>query len=121
MGRSPASELTPSVSSLRQHINVILDEAISAVNAGRLVIRALDPDIRRALHNAHAVDVIAAGKAAAAMIDAFASSADVPVRTMLAIGPRRLRSSEDPALPAGTEWCDAGHPLPDEGSLAGAR
>jgi hydroxypyruvate reductase len=121
VGRSPASELTASVSNLRQHISVILDEAISGVNAGRLVTRALDRDIVNTLRGATAVDVIAAGKAAAAMLGAFVSFTDVPLRTMLAIGPRRVTPSADLTLPPGTEWCDAGHPLPDEGSLAGAR
>jgi hydroxypyruvate reductase len=37
---------------------------------------------------------------------------------MLVIGPR---SSTPPSLPPDAEWCGAGHPLPDENSLAGAR
>ena len=45
--------------------------------------------MRDALRRAAAVDVIAAGKAAAPMIEACAAAAGVPLRTLLAIGPRR--------------------------------
>ena len=62
------------------------------------------------------MDVIAAGKAAGAMLNAFAASTAVPVRRMLGIGPQR------PAvLPQDAAWQDAGHPLPTEGSVAAAR
>jgi hydroxypyruvate reductase len=82
-----------------------------------LVRRALDDaDIVAPLQRAAAVDVIAAGKAAGVMLDAFASSTGAPTRRMLGIGPQR------PALlPEGAEWQDAGHPLPTEGSVAAAR
>ena len=91
------------------------------MNAGSLVRRTLEHgDVRETIHRATAVDVIAAGKAAAPMTAACAETAGVPLRTLLAIGPRR-----DPdaslALPSSTEWCDAGHPLPDAGSVNGAR
>jgi hydroxypyruvate reductase len=91
------------------------------VNAGSLVRRTLESsDTRNALTRAAAVDVIAAGKAAAPMIEACASAAGVPLRTLLAIGPRR-----DPTasltVPSSTVWYDAGHPLPDGGSVAGAQ
>jgi hydroxypyruvate reductase len=91
---------------------------LSAVNAGVLVRRALAGDIAETLRRADAVDVIAAGKAAAAMLTAFASGTDVAVRHLLGVGPRTSASRE---LPSIAEWCDAGHPLPDEGSLKGAR
>jgi hydroxypyruvate reductase len=91
------------------------------VNAGSLVRRTLDSgETREALRRASAVDVIAAGKAAAPMIDACAAAAGVPLRTLLAIGPRRNPESSL-TLPSSTIWYDAGHPLPDGGSLAGAR
>ena len=52
--------------------------------------RALDdPDIVSPLQRTTAVDVIAAGKAAGVMLNAFASSTSVPVRRMLGIGPHR--------------------------------
>jgi len=87
------------------------------VHAGRLVDAALeDADILGPLQSARAVDVLAAGKAAGAMLHAFASANQVPVRAMLGIGPARPQS-----LPAGSRWQDAGHPLPTEGSVEGAR
>jgi hydroxypyruvate reductase len=60
--------------------------------------------------------VIAAGKAAGVMLNAFAASTAVPVRRMLGIGPRRPT-----VLPEGAEWVDGGHPLPTDGSVAAAR
>ena len=78
--------------------------------------RALeDPDVVALLQQAAAVDVIAAGKAAAVMLNAFVSSTATPLRRMLGIGPHR-----PDLLPQGAEWQDAGHPLPTEGSVAGA-
>jgi hydroxypyruvate reductase len=91
------------------------------VNAGRLVERTLaDADIRTQLHHAAAIDVLAVGKAAAPMIRACALSADVPLRRMVAIGPRRSLPDLE-SLPQSVEWLDAGHPLPDHGSVNGAR
>jgi hydroxypyruvate reductase len=91
------------------------------VNAGSLVRGTLDgSQMRDALHRASAVDVIAAGKAAAPMIEACAAAAGVPLRTLLAIGPRRTAGSSL-TLPSSTLWYDAGHPLPDGGSVAGAQ
>jgi len=50
------------------------------------------------------------------MLEAFAQGSTVPVRTMLGIGTQRPAS-----LPSGAVWQDAGHPLPNDGSVAGAR
>ena len=90
--------------------------------------RALAGDVAGTLRRANAIDVIAAGKAASVMLAAFASEIDVPARTMLGVGPRRTQAGSDPSISEGSmgltplaEWCDAGHPLPDHGSLAGAR
>lgn len=89
------------------------------MNAGGLVRRALTGDIAESLQRATAVDAIAAGKAASAMLTAFASETDVVVRTMLGVGPRG--TATEASLPRGAVWCDAGHPLPDSGSVEGAR
>lgn len=87
------------------------------MDAGRLVQRALeDADLVSPLQRAAAVDVIAAGKASAAMLNAFAAATAVPLRRMLGIGPGRA-----PLLPEGAEWCEGGHPLPTDGSVAAAR
>ena len=50
------------------------------------------------------------------MLNAFAAGSSVPVRRLVGIGPSRPS-----VLPERTEWFDAGHPLPDEGSIAAAR
>jgi hydroxypyruvate reductase len=85
------------------------------VHAGRLVRQALTRrDLRERLDRARAVDVVAAGKAAAAMLEAWLAHA-MPPRTAIGIGPCGS------ALPNGVEWIEGGHPLPNEGSLAGAR
>jgi glycerate-2-kinase len=68
------------------------------------------------LRGAKAVDVVAAGKAAGAMLNAFAAATRVPIRGMTGVGPSR--PSE---LSGGAAWYDAGHPLPNEGSVAAAR
>ena len=96
------------------------------MNAGGLVRGALTGDVADTLQRANAVDVIAAGKAASAMLAAFASGSDVRMRTILGVGPRRAHSGSDPLSAEVSrgltpEWFDAGHPLPDAGSVAGAR
>jgi hydroxypyruvate reductase len=81
------------------------------------VLAALeDPDVVAPLQRARSVDVIAAGKAAGVMLNAFASGSSVPLRRVIGVGP-----STPPVLPDRTEWHDAGHPLPTEGSIAAAR
>ena len=90
--------------------------ALDAVDAGALVRRALvEPSIARALNDAAAVHVIAAGKAASVMLDACVSYGVAP-RTMLGLGP-----AGSPSPPAGTEWHTGGHPVPTGGSVDGAR
>jgi hydroxypyruvate reductase len=76
-------------------------------------------EITNVLRRAKAVDAIAAGKAASAMLSAFAAETDVTMRTMLGVGPRGTATAA--SLPRGAVWCDAGHPLPDHGSVDGAR
>jgi glycerate 2-kinase len=80
----------------------IVHAATAAADGGRLVARALTKaDIEPTLRTARAVDVIAAGKAAGPMIEAFRAHSGVDVRTELR------------ATPA-----DAGHPVPDARSVA---
>jgi hydroxypyruvate reductase len=96
--------------------------AIDGVDAGRLVQRALeDADIVAPLQRARHLDVIAAGKAAGVMLNAFAAGSSVPIRTLLGIGPLDVARGRPAVLPAGTEWHNGGHPLPNEGSVTGAR
>ena len=68
------------------------------------------------MQSASAVDAIAVGKAAGVMLNAFAGAAGVPLRTRIGIGPQRPAD-----LPEGAEWHQAGHPIPDGGSVAAAR
>jgi glycerate-2-kinase len=91
--------------------------AIEAVDAGRLVQLALsDAALVDQLRSAGSVDVVSAGKAAAAMLTGFAGATPVPPRSMTGIGP-------GPAgvLPAGAVWCPSAHPVPDERSVSAAR
>jgi glycerate 2-kinase len=104
------------VDRLREDLSIILRAAIDGVDAGRLVQRALDDaDVVAPIQRAAAIDVLAAGKAAAVMLNAFAAGSGAPVRRMLGIGPSR-----PPVLPERAAWQDAGHPLPNDGSVAGA-
>jgi hydroxypyruvate reductase len=75
-----------------------------------------EPSLASRFTSATNVDVIAVGKAAGPMLSAFASSADRPLRAIEGIGPVR-----PDILPAGTEWHDSGHPIPDERSVGAAR
>jgi hydroxypyruvate reductase len=89
------------------------------VNAGGLVRRALVGEVADLFRRAKAVDAIAAGKAASAMLTAFSAETDVTVRTMLGVGPRG--TATESSLPLGAVWVDGGHPMPDGGSVDGAR
>jgi hydroxypyruvate reductase len=90
--------------------------ALDAVDAGRLVHQALaDPLVISPLQMSSGVDVIAAGKAAAPMLNAFLAALSVPLRTILAVGP--VRPS---VLPETAEWFTGGHPLPSPGSIEAA-
>ena len=109
-------DLNRSLPQLRTDLLDIVRAALDAVDAGALVRRALvEPAVARALNEAAAVHVIAAGKAASVMLDACVSYGVTP-RTMLGIGP-----AGSPAPPPGTEWHIGGHPLPTPGSVEGAR
>jgi hydroxypyruvate reductase len=98
-------------------VSLVIRAALAAVDAGGLVQRALiDASLVSPLQTADAVDVIAAGKAARAMLNAFAATSAVPVRHVLGIGP-----DVSPLVPAGTEWITGGHPYPTAGSVAGGQ
>jgi glycerate 2-kinase len=108
--------VTRSLPQLRADLESIVRAALDAVDAGLLVRRALAaPPIAQALHDASAVHVVAAGKAASVMLEACVA-AGVSARSLLGIGPQG-----SPPAPPGTEWHTAGHPLPTDGSVEGAR
>lgn len=86
------------------------------MDAGALVARAVAaPHLVARLSAARAVDVLAAGKAAAAMLESFMTHAPCAARRVVGVGP----AGAD--VPAGIEWYDAGHPVPTDGSVRGAR
>jgi glycerate 2-kinase len=115
MDRPPTNPLID-LALLRQQLTVISRAALAAVDAGLLVTRAVSsPALRQVLSSAAAVDVVAAGKAAATMLDAFAAASPRRARTVLGVGPANS------PVPPGVEWVDAGHPVPTEGSVSGAR
>jgi len=102
---------------LRHDLAAVVRAALAAVDAGRLVRDALAmPDVAAALHAAHAVDVIAAGKAAAAMLVAGATVA--PDRLRHVVG---AAAEAGGGLPPGARWHTTVHPVPDERSVSAAR
>ena len=91
--------------------------ALKAVDAGLLVQNAFSRlDISRAMRSATAVDVLAVGKSAAAMLNACVEASDMPLRHVIGISPYA-----PDGLPAGAEWHTAAHPIPDERSVIAAR
>lgn len=90
--------------------------ALDAVDAGRLVRDALAAsDVARALREARGVDVIAAGKAAAAMLAAGAAAMPASVRHLIGAGGEPVDS-----LPSSVRWHTTSHPVPDERSVGAA-
>jgi len=86
------------------------------VDAGTLVARAVaEPGFVARLSTARAIDVLAAGKAAAPMLQSFTRHTSRAARRVVGVGPA------GPDVPAGVEWYDAGHPVPTDGSVRGAR
>jgi len=75
-----------------------------------------DPALAARLNSAAGIDAIAVGKASGPMLSAFVAAIGRPLRTMTGIGPVRPDT-----LPAGVEWHDSGHPIPDARSVKAAR
>jgi glycerate 2-kinase len=95
---------------------VILRAAVRAADAATLVGTATgEPSIVDALKRARALDVLAVGKAAGPMLLEFVQRMG-HVRSAVGIGPVRPAT-----LPSAATWFDAGHPVPDERSVAAAR
>ena len=91
--------------------------AVRAADAGRLVRTALaDGPLAARLRAAAHVNVVAVGKAAGPMLNAFAQAIDRPLRFSIGIGPVRAD-----VLPVGAEWFDSAHPVPDSRSVSAAR
>jgi glycerate 2-kinase len=92
----------------------ILLAAIRAVNPRELTANALRT--WRAGLAAQSVEVIAAGKASAAMVHGAADVLGPALRGGVAIGP-----GADSALPGGVSVFSGGHPMPNEEGACGAR
>ena len=103
---------------LRQDLLAVIRAALAAVDPARLVRETLRAgDVQQALRTARAVDVVAAGKAAAAMLAAFADSTPVPLRQLMGVA-----AEERPrGLPPAAEWHTTVHPVPDDRSVAAGR
>ena len=82
----------------------------------RLVRTALADAAVRPFIDRGPLSLVAAGKAAAGMIDGFRAAVDRPVRRGVAVGPEPAAS-----MPAAITWFRGGHPTPDAGSVEAAR
>ena len=86
------------------------------MDPARLVRDALaDPAIRSFIGRGP-LSLVAAGKAAAGMVDGFLAAVDRPVRRGVAVGPGPAAS-----MPAAVAWYRGGHPMPDAGSVRAGR
>jgi hydroxypyruvate reductase len=95
----------------------VIRAALDAVDPGRLVRATLTaPDVARAIAQATAVDVVAAGKGAGPMLTAFLAA--TPRAPRHAVG---MAAEPGPTLPPGVRWHRTVHPVPDERSVDAAR
>ena len=86
------------------------------MDPARLVGAALaDPGVRSFIGRGP-LSLVAAGKAAAGMIEGFTAVVDRPIRRGVAVGPGAAGS-----LPEAVVWRRGGHPTPDAGSVEAGR
>lgn len=92
--------------------------SLAAADAGRLVSHALvAPVSHNALRSARAIDIVAVGKAARAMLVAASdAAATLPVRHLVGVSPQ-----PGIGLPPRTQWHTSAHPVPDARSLTAGR
>lgn len=108
--------MSSALARLRDEAAAIGAAGVAAVSPHVLVPAAVSSLLAPAGSAAPALHVIAVGKAAAAMFQAFAAASPWPIVSSLTVAPRR---------PAG--WSDAhpivvgGHPIADAGSVEGGR
>jgi hydroxypyruvate reductase len=74
-----------------------------------------NPGLAARLRSAAAVDVLAVGKAAAPMLQAFLVASGIPPRRMMGVG-----QGHSGALAGHVDWHQAGHPIPTEASMVAA-
>jgi glycerate 2-kinase len=95
----------------------VIRASLDAVDPGRLVRATLAaPDVARAIAQAAAVEVVAAGKGAGPMLTAFLAATPRAPRHAVGMG-----AEPGPALPPGARWHRTVHPVPDERSVDAAR
>ena len=92
--------------------------SLAAADAGRLVRHALTtPNIHNALNSASAIDIVAVGKAARAMLVAASdAAANLPVRHLVGVSPQ-----PGVGVPSAAQWHTSAHPVPDSRSLTAGR
>ncbi len=86
------------------------------MDPARLVRNALADAAVRSFIERGPLSLVAAGKAAAGMVDGFLAAVDRPVRRGVAVGPGPAAS-----MPAAVAWYRGGHPTPDAGSVRAGR
>ena len=86
------------------------------MDPARLVRAALADAAVRSFVGREPLSLVAAGKAAAGMIDGFLAAVDRPIRRVVAVGP-----GPGPSMPAEAVWYRGGHPIPDAGSVQAGR
>jgi hydroxypyruvate reductase len=115
LDRPAQDQLSPRLGRLRADASAVLAAAVAAVSPRTLVPRALSGVARDLMDRPGALDVVAVGKAAAAMHAAFVTAAPGRLGTSLTIGPHR------PVDWTGGRWVTGGHPFATDGSLEGGR
>lgn len=116
IGDSIRKFVNPQMDKLRSDLLAIVRAALAAIDAGRLVRAAFArSDVGGVVRAARAVDAIAVGKAAAAMLTAGADAAPTRLRHLVGA------AADAPGhVPAGARWYTTTHPVPDEGSIIAA-
>ena len=102
------------IKDLRQHVHEIIRVGIASADAGELVRLALEKKELLKLFERKQPVVVAAGKAAVAMAEAFTSTLEMTARGLVA-------SPNPGKLVDNLEWFNVGHPVPDHGSVAAGR
>lgn len=102
--------------SLRRDAGEVLRTALEAVNAERLVGRALRQPPAQ-LSGDRPIHVLAVGKAAAGMLRGAAHALGDRIRDGILVVPRGTAAQ----MSANVELIEAGHPVPDEASLIAGR
>ncbi len=105
-----------SLSLVRRHAIDVVGAAIAAVDPARLVRTALAEPAVQSFIGGGPLTLVAAGKAAAGMIDGFLPALDRPIRRGVAVGP-----GPGPSMPEGLAWYRGSHPIPDADSVQAGR